>query len=114
MRTAAPVFLAGILYYLWIRATGVMIPCPFRALTGLKCPGCGITHVFLSLARGDLRAAFKANPFITLTIPWLALMVLSDFAARRAEGEPPLWTRITKRSEAVYLVLLLLFGILRN
>jgi len=36
--------------------------CLFGGLTGLPCPGCGITTSLLALARGDARAAWSANP----------------------------------------------------
>jgi len=47
--------------------------CPFKALTGLPCPGCGMTHAFLSLGRLDLAGAFAWNP---LVFPLAALIVL--------------------------------------
>jgi hypothetical protein len=36
--------------------------CLFRGLTGLPCPGCGITTSLLALARGDVGASWSANP----------------------------------------------------
>jgi hypothetical protein len=36
--------------------------CTFRRFTGLGCPGCGMTRCFISLAHGDLRAAWAYNP----------------------------------------------------
>ena len=33
---------AGLGYALWVRLTGLALPCPFRAVTGLLCPGCGV------------------------------------------------------------------------
>ena len=37
-------------------------PCPFHAITGVPCPGCGSTRAALALARGDVFAAFGWNP----------------------------------------------------
>lgn len=45
---------------------GVVL-CPFRALTGLPCAGCGMTRAFCSLGHGDLAGAFGYNalsPFV--------------------------------------------------
>ena len=36
--------------------------CLVRGLTGLPCPGCGITTSLLALARGDAQASWSANP----------------------------------------------------
>ena len=54
--------------------------CPFKALTGLPCPGCGITHAFLALGRLDFAGAWAANP---LVFPLAAL------AALHAAGKIP-------------------------
>lgn len=35
--------------------------CGFKVLTGLPCPGCGLTHSFCAIGRGDLRSAFYFN-----------------------------------------------------
>jgi Protein of unknown function (DUF2752) len=36
--------------------------CPLRALAGVPCPTCGMTHAFVHLAHGELRAALRASP----------------------------------------------------
>jgi hypothetical protein len=36
--------------------------CLWREMTGLPCPGCGITTSLAALGRGDLSAAWAANP----------------------------------------------------
>jgi hypothetical protein len=36
--------------------------CLVRGLTGLPCPGCGITTSLLALAHGDIAGAWAANP----------------------------------------------------
>lgn len=42
---------------------GVEIPvlCTFRNLTGLDCPGCGLTRSFVFLGHGQLGSAFQMN-----------------------------------------------------
>jgi hypothetical protein len=35
--------------------------CGFKVLTGLPCPGCGLTHSFCAIGDGDLRSAFSFN-----------------------------------------------------
>jgi Protein of unknown function (DUF2752) len=36
--------------------------CPFRALTGIPCATCGMTHAFVHLAHGEVSAAVAASP----------------------------------------------------
>jgi hypothetical protein len=41
---------------------GGPVTCPFRALTGLPCPTCGLIRTTHRLLRGDLAGAFALNP----------------------------------------------------
>jgi hypothetical protein len=43
-----------------------VVLCPFRALTGHPCPGCGMTRAFCALMHGELWRAVKLNPFSPL------------------------------------------------
>ncbi len=36
--------------------------CPFRRITGMPCPTCGMTRGVLALGRGDLLGALSFNP----------------------------------------------------
>jgi uncharacterized protein DUF2752 len=58
--------------------------CGFKTITGLPCPGCGLTHSFCALGKGDLPSAFAFNAlgpllFLALAMAWLrALLVLAN------------------------------------
>lgn len=47
-----------------VRLFGWDVPtlCGMRLITGLSCPGCGMTRSFAFLAHGQLRDAFAMNP----------------------------------------------------
>lgn len=36
--------------------------CSFQRMTGMDCPGCGLTRCFVSLGRLDFRRAWRFNP----------------------------------------------------
>jgi len=42
--------------------------CPFHALTGMPCPGCGSTRALVALVRGDFAGALGWNPVAALAI----------------------------------------------
>lgn len=54
---------------------GWMPGCTFHRLTGLHCPGCGMTRATVAAARGDLVTAFRFNPVGMVVFP-LALFGL--------------------------------------
>ena len=63
----------GLAYLLFVRCTNLAIPCFFRAVTGYKCPGCGITTMAVHLSKLELKEAARANYFLFVSIPVLAL-----------------------------------------
>lgn len=73
------VFILGLAYACLVRYTSFCIPCFFNTITGLKCPGCGITHVFLSLMKFDLHGAYLANPFLLISSPILIVIIVLNF-----------------------------------
>ena len=50
------IFGAGLLYAFLILHTPFRIPCLFREVTGLQCPGCGTSRMVLALMRLDIPA----------------------------------------------------------
>ena len=53
--------------------------CPFFRLTGIPCPGCGLTRAVILLLRGDLQASLHFHafaPIVLLTAVALILVLL--------------------------------------
>ena len=103
----------GIVYAIICSWLGFGIPCVFREVTGLQCPGCGISRMCIALLKLDLRGAFAANPVALVLLPFLGA-ILADITVRYVKTgskETKGWSTILG---CVILVVLILFGIIRN
>jgi hypothetical protein len=93
---------SGILFYIWkINLVNYIsgIPlCPFNALTGKPCPGCGMSRAFLLLGQLKIIEALKMNLF---SVPLLLLMIVYFIF-----GRIPQWL------QKKYLAYIFLFAIL--
>jgi len=88
--------------------------CTFHRLTGLHCPGCGMTRAAAALAHGNLAAAFRFNPVGMVLLP-LALVGLGLEAFGWIRAKPPRY-RLQPGARAAWLLvwLVIAFWILRN
>jgi hypothetical protein len=86
--------------------------CPFRAATGLDCPGCGGTRAVAALVRGDLPAALSHNVLTVVLLPVL-LWAWAGWLAFRA-GRRPSRPELPTRAAWTLAVLVPLFAVLRN
>ena len=88
--------------------------CPFKALTGWDCPGCGGLRAVNDLTHGEVSAAWHSNALFVSLIPVLVGLWVLWFARGWADNARPL-TRRTANYVAVGLgVLLLAFTVFRN
>lgn len=110
---AALLLIAGGLYYLAIMYLGIGIRCPFERLTGYRCPGCGITTMFINLAAGNLRGAWESNQLTFALIPFYVFLIgfLGYRFVKHEERELPKWIGAMVW---VLIVAYLVFGVLRN
>ena len=105
--------LAGILYAIFCAVTKLHIPCIFHEITGLKCPGCGVTTMCMCLLRLDFKGAWQANTAIMILLPFLAyLAVVSAFRYVKT-GAAKLYPAENILA-VIACVFLVVFGILRN
>lgn len=107
LRTLALVLGAGAVYAVLAARFGGL-PCPFRLVTGLQCPGCGVTTLLLCLLRGDWQGAWAANPFLLATSPLLAVILWRFWWVEARPGR--LWQGVA----VGYIAALLAWGIIRN
>lgn len=67
--------------------------CPFSAVTGLYCPGCGTLRCLHALLHLDLRSALDYNALTVLFVPMLVFAWLSvGIAAIRGREPPRTWS----------------------
>ena len=88
------------------------IPCVFNKITGLKCPGCGMTRAMHYLVNGNLKKAVWYNIMI---VPGVFILLYSGYRY---------FKYLTKNEEIVnkplevilkiFLVILIIFMVVRN
>jgi len=54
------IFCSRLLFFSWLQ--NHLIPCPFKYLTGIDCPGCGFQRSILALLQGNLHKSFILYP----------------------------------------------------
>jgi hypothetical protein len=87
--------------------------CPFKALTGWDCPGCGSTRMLHALLHGNPAAAARYN---ALAIPAAAFLLwrYGRWSRDRWVGRPSRELRAHPAALWGLLVVVLAWGVLRN
>ena len=73
------------------------VNCPIRFLTGISCPGCGMTRAWISLLQGNLSAAVSYHPLLFTVVPTVIAVFFRS--------------RIPKRIFAILLALAMLLSV---
>ena len=98
--TVASLVVAVMLALDWIAPV-----CRFRAMTGLLCPGCGMSSALRALVAGDFSGAWYSNPLLFA----LLLAVILAAASRKR------WTLEQNGFVATCAVIMLVgFAVVRN
>ena len=106
------IILISFLYYKFYSIYHIGIPCIFHKITGLYCPGCGITRALFALFELDLKKALQYNILIFIIGPFLLYyFIKKTYNWILSKEEKKILPNIL-----VYLILIItiLFGILRN
>lgn len=107
------IIILGCIYLFIFLTFDVGIPCIFNKLTGLQCPGCGMTHAIAELWNGNVKEALNYNALCISILPAVCMYLLYR-AVRYVTGKKEgfyIW-------EYVLLILLFLvtagYGVMRN
>ena len=111
IKTVLLLLVAGLCSLIWIKLTGIAVPCMFRYITGFKCPGCGVTTMFAALASLDFKASFNANPFLFVTAPFLCGEIIYWIYLKYRNMKLP---KGHETAVICYCAALCIFGIARN
>lgn len=86
----------------------IAIPCIFHKITGLYCPGCGITRAIKSLIKGDIYSSFRNNMLLYIVVPLIFVLQVVNKVSN---------IKIKRINNVIFVFLLIFtigYGILRN
>lgn len=104
---------AAYLFFFEPGRTGFFPGCPFRALTGFRCPGCGTTRALHQLLHGNLLAAFELNPLLAVLLPILGC-ILIYYTWSALTGKPMPQLELPRKYVWAFSALVVAFWIFRN
>lgn len=88
--------------------------CPFRLMTGLPCPGCGLTRSWVHLAHGQMSDAWAANPFGVVTMALaLTYVVAVGWAWVTGRAFPDIGRIVRSKAFLILGVGWIAFGVVR-
>lgn len=87
------------------------IPCLFKKITNLQCPGCGITRCLFSLLEGNIIKAFHYNELVTILLPLFIIYTTINIYKYVKENTKVKLPNIVWNS---LLIIVIIFGIVRN
>lgn len=111
--TGVIVIAAIILYFFNPSSSSLYPPSPFRALTGLYCPGCGTLRALHQLLHGHILKAFELNSLMMVAMPYLIYSYVSYSAPVILGVKVP---QIFIKPNWIWLILkiILVYWVLRN
>lgn len=108
------ILLIGFLYYLLITYTKFHLLCTFHLVTGLYCPGCGMTRCVLSLIHGDIYQAFRYNELVLILLPFLLSYSINKVYKFIFQKKTTTFDKIPTQAYLILAIATILFGVLRN
>src|SRR4029453_12112969 len=84
--------------------------CPFFHLTGVPCPGCGLTRATMLLLQGDVNASFRFHAFAPIVL--LGILMVTLAAVLPKSLIQPLVLRTERLERQTGLTVMILTGLI--
>ena len=114
LRVNLILILSLLIYYFINKYTGFYIPCVYRKLTGLKCPGCGVTRCIFAIINLNFKEAINQNILICIYLPFLFLYYIYKSYIYIYDKKDKVITKIPNWFFICIIIITLLYGVLRN
>ncbi len=56
----------------------ICIPCLWKSIFGIECPGCGLTTAFICLLKLNFKNAVETNWLILIVLPFATFYLIQD------------------------------------
>ncbi len=112
LRPIVGALLMGLAYYIWLKLTGLGLPCSTKLLTGFDCPGCGLTRMIMAALRFDFKAAFNYNSAAFIISPVILAVGIVESIRYVKDGKG--FSKVSEVIAIICGVVLLTYGIVRN
>jgi hypothetical protein len=109
---ATAISVGAIVFFFNPSTHGFYPVCLFHSLTGLNCPGCGMTRALYALLHGQIRLALKDNALFVLAL--VALAVWSARLLLRKMQNRPVQFSVMPKILWFLLGLAFAFTVIRN
>jgi len=84
--------------------------CPFFRLTGIPCPGCGLSRAMMLLLKGDLSGSFRFHAFAPIFLLAIITLILSVLLPKSISQ--PAISRAERIERQTGLTVLILAGLI--
>ncbi len=91
--------------------TIIKYKCPFNLFLKIKCPGCGVTRMFLSIFKLDFKSAFSYNSLFFISIVLFILYCIYVFISIILNKK---YYKLNWNHAIIFAVVMIIYGVVRN
>lgn len=112
---ATSVVIVAVVVWAFDPAESLWMPkCLVHAVTGLQCPGCGITRAAHAFLHGNFAEAWAYNRFLIISLPYLLAVGLVSYIPAFYRRDSIRRIVLGMPLAITYIILFLLWFIIRN